>query len=85
MTTEELIQWVDGAISVREDSYIKDDDGGLPYYSLNELQALKATRPENAKDYDESIAFMMIPYSNDITDWMKEIEEEKVKKKGIKK
>lgn len=80
MTTEDLIAWVDGAISVREDSFIdseKDADGNIlvaGYYSLNHSQVLNATRPENAKDYDYSIAMWMIDYASDVEDWMKEIE-----------
>lgn len=71
MTTEELIEWVDAAISVREDSYI--ENSGLPYYSLNIVQALSATKPKDSKEYDFSIACMVITYADDIADWMEQI------------
>jgi len=69
MTTEEIIEWVDGAISVREDSFIPNEGR----YSLSNHQVLQATRPENAKEYDDAIAMWMIDYSNDVTDWMEQI------------
>jgi len=78
MTTEEIIEWVDAAITLREDSFIRETRG-LSYYSMSKSQALEAIEPKETKDWDKSIAMYLIDYSNDITDWMKQIEFEKLK------
>lgn len=71
MQTEDIILWVDKAIDVREDSYVPVSNIGR--YTISDVQALTQTRPEEAKEYDFSIACLLIVYGNDITDWKKEI------------